>query len=67
VCVTPETRAAVRRDDARAEARREPGSDSCRTGFVWRAAVPGDLVCVDPATRDQTWMDNARAAERRRG
>jgi hypothetical protein len=42
----------------------EYGPDTCRQGFVWREAVPGDHVCVTPETRTQAWDDNAQAASR---
>jgi hypothetical protein len=41
------------------------GSDTCLSGYVWRAATPADRVCVTPATRDQTARDNSLAASRR--
>jgi hypothetical protein len=40
------------------------GPDTCRQGFVWRDAFPGDHVCVTPGTRRQAAEDN-RAAEAR--
>ncbi|PZG71885.1 hypothetical protein C1I97_38090, partial [Streptomyces sp. NTH33] len=43
------------------------GPETCRQGYVWREAVPGDRVCVTPATRDQTRYDNGQAANRRLG
>ncbi|GGP72024.1 hypothetical protein GCM10010185_51760 [Saccharothrix coeruleofusca] len=43
----------------------EYGPDTCRQGWVWREAVPGDHVCVTPQTRQQSWDDNAQAAARR--
>jgi hypothetical protein len=39
--------------------------DTCRQGFVWREAFPGDQVCVTPRTRDQAAQDNSQAAARR--
>ena len=39
--------------------------DTCRSGFVWREAFPGDHVCVAPPTRDQAAGDNSRADARR--
>ena len=42
----------------------EFGPDTCRQGWVWREAVPGDHVCVTPQTRSQAWADNAQAASR---
>jgi hypothetical protein len=41
------------------------GPDTCRSGYVWRAAFEGDTVCVTPQTRAQTAADNAQAAARR--
>ena len=43
------------------------GRDTCKRGFVWREAVPGDHVCVDPTTRTQAAEDNRLAAQRRAG
>lgn len=40
-------------------------ADTCRTGFVWREAYPGDVVCVDPIVREQAAADNQAAASRR--
>jgi hypothetical protein len=39
--------------------------DTCRQGFVWREAFPGDQVCVTPRTRDQAAQDNSQADARR--
>lgn len=41
------------------------GPDTCKQGFVWREAFPGDTVCVTPQTRSQAAADNAQAAARR--
>ncbi|MFI2434320.1 hypothetical protein [Streptomyces sp. NPDC018693] len=41
------------------------GPDTCRQGYVWREARPGDRVCVEPWVRDQARADNAQAAARR--
>lgn len=41
------------------------GPDTCKQGYVWREAVPGDHVCVRPNVRDQAAADNARADSRR--
>lgn len=41
------------------------GPDTCRQGFVWREAFPGDHVCVTPETREQAYYDNRSAAARR--
>lgn len=39
-------------------------ANECVTGYVWREAVPGDLVCVKPEIRDQAAEDNAAAGSR---
>jgi hypothetical protein len=41
------------------------GPYTCKPGFVWREAVPGDQVCVTPQVRDQVRADNAAAPSRR--
>jgi hypothetical protein len=41
------------------------GPDTCKKGFVWRAARPEDLVCVTPDIREQTAEDNLQADARR--
>src|SRR5207237_10160316 len=41
------------------------GPDTCRQGYVWRDAFPGDRVCVSPAIRDQAAQDNRQANARR--
>ncbi|HWP60298.1 MAG TPA: hypothetical protein VNL14_20555 [Candidatus Acidoferrales bacterium] len=68
VCVTPETRAQVMRDNILAPSRRDPtgakGLDTCIEGYVWREAYPGDRVCVTPETRAQTLRDNSEAVNR---
>lgn len=33
--------------------------DTCRSGYVWRAARSSDHVCVSPADRDRTARENA--------
>jgi hypothetical protein len=38
---------------------------TCRPGFVWREAFPGDTVCVTPERRAQVRFDNSRANARR--
>jgi hypothetical protein len=40
------------------------GPDTCRQGYVWREAVPGDHVCVSPRVRSQAAADNAQAGYR---
>jgi len=42
------------------------GPDTCRQGFVWREAFPGDHVCVRSWVRSETRMDNATAPDRMR-
>ena len=34
------------------------GPDTCRQGFVWREAVPGDHVCVPPWVRAHAQHEN---------
>ncbi|MFF4748673.1 hypothetical protein ACWD5R_02160 [Streptomyces sp. NPDC002514] len=41
------------------------GPYTCVNGYVWRTAVPSDLVCVTPQVRDQTATENSLAASRR--
>jgi hypothetical protein len=69
VCVAPETRERVRRENLAATSRQEPGGgpygpDTCRQGFVWREASPTDHVCVTPEVRDETANDNQEAMSR---
>lgn len=77
VCVTPDIRSMVASENALAMSRRAGMSDSggpymgsgdpsltCRTGYVWREAGPGDYVCVTPESRDRARSDNAKAALR---
>ena len=40
------------------------GRYTCKQGYVWREAMPGDKICVPPPIRDTTRRDNARAASR---
>ena len=70
VCVTPQTRAEVARQNR--EARRlwvngAYGKHTCVQGYVWREAFQGDDVCVDPTVRDDTRRDNGLAAQRKVG
>jgi PASTA domain/TIR domain len=44
-----------------------PNPTSCRQGYVWREAAPGDYVCVLPVVRSQAQNDNAQADARRAG
>ena len=41
------------------------GPFTCIQGYVWREAVPNDLVCVTPETRSQAAYDNSQASVRR--
>ena len=41
------------------------GPDTCKTGFVWREAIPDNHVCVAPGTRSATWAENHEAEARR--
>src|ERR1043166_9973899 len=34
------------------------GPDTCKSGFVWREAYPGDHVCVEPQKRSEAAEDN---------
>jgi hypothetical protein len=43
------------------QALRPYGPDQCRSGFVWREAVPGDHVCVLPRVREMARADNGAA------
>ena len=36
----------------------------CVPGYVWRVAIPNDLVCVTPESRSVVASENARAASR---
>jgi hypothetical protein len=60
----------TRDENALAPTRVQPGGgpfgpDTCRQGFVWREAYPGDHVCVTGASRSRARNDNATAGERR--
>lgn len=37
------------------------GPDTCKSGFVWRDAIPGDHVCVTPGSRSTAAAENASA------
>lgn len=41
-----------------------PGIGACKSGFVARAAYPGDAVCVTPSARDTAWLENTLASGR---
>ena len=68
VCVTPEVRARVQEDNAKASVRRAGGGaygpDTCVPGYVWRDAFANDHVCVEAAARTQAADDNRVAASR---
>jgi hypothetical protein len=40
------------------------GPDTCRNGYVWRDAIPGDHVCVTPERRQVAADENAIAGSR---
>lgn len=40
------------------------GPDTCKDGFVWRDAIPGDHVCVTPDRRSTSASENAIAGSR---
>jgi len=40
------------------------GPDTCKTGFVWRDAIPGDHVCVTGDSRSTVAAENASAGAR---
>jgi hypothetical protein len=67
VCVTPQTRAAVRdqnRQRTRLWVSGAYGPHTCVQGYVWREAFQGDDVCVAPGFREQTRRDNSEAPRR---
>ena len=68
VCVTPEARAQVQRDNNEALNRRDlkgaQGPNTCVEGYVWREAAPGDYVCVRPEVRAQAQRENTDAVNR---
>jgi len=49
---------------ANAAGGRQADARTCREGFVWREASPGDKACVPPQTRAQAAADNAAASTR---
>jgi hypothetical protein len=52
-------------EDATAPAPDLPyGPDTCKNGYVWRDAIPGDHVCVTPASRSTAANENAIAGSR---
>jgi len=40
------------------------GPDTCKQGYVWRDAIPGDHVCVTPDRRSAAANENAIAGSR---
>ena len=40
------------------------GPDTCKQGYVWRDAIPGDHVCVRPSRRSAAAHENAIAGSR---
>jgi hypothetical protein len=68
VCVTPESRSRVARENSSYRSRVDPngaqGLASCKTGYVWREAYDGDIVCVTPEVRDQVREENQIATTR---
>ncbi|WP_457646470.1 SH3 domain-containing protein [Profundibacter sp.] len=40
------------------------GPDTCKPGYVWRDAIPGDHVCVRPARRSKAAHENSIAGSR---
>ena len=40
------------------------GPDTCKVGYVWREAYPGDHTCVTPEQRARAALDNRQAGNR---
>jgi len=76
VCVTPEDRATVRKENAEGASHTAGsgafGPSTCNPGFVWRDAIApnampnydGDHVCVSPASRSREQQNNANSSSR---
>ena len=67
VCVTPQSRARVAAENARAATHWTEGAygpKTCSAGLVWREAFAGDMVCVTPAARDAAREENRLADSR---
>lgn len=68
VCVTPDARARVARENSLHSQRVAPtfaaGSAPCLSGFVWREAFVGDRVCVQPASRTLAARENEMGPSR---
>ncbi|MFJ6756168.1 hypothetical protein ACIQNK_14275, partial [Streptomyces sp. NPDC091273] len=47
LCVTPAERDAAHASNPN----RQPGSNQCKPGYVWRDSFDGDGLCVTPAER----------------
>lgn len=71
VCVTPDVRATVAKQNSTPGANKDPnagsGPQSCSQGYVWREAFDGDTICVTPAFRQQMFDANAAASSRKVG
>jgi hypothetical protein len=42
-----------------------PDPNTCKQGYVWREAMPNDVVCVTPKVRTRTRQENSQASLRR--
>ncbi|WP_428545426.1 SH3 domain-containing protein [Profundibacter sp.] len=51
-------------DPAPAEPELPYGPDTCKSGYVWRDAIPGDHVCVRPDRRSKAARENSIAGSR---
>ena len=40
------------------------GPDTCKSGYVWREAIPGDHICVHPSRRTAAARENSIAGSR---
>jgi len=40
------------------------GPDTCKPGYVWREAIPGDHICVHPSRRSAAARENSIAGSR---
>jgi hypothetical protein len=70
VCVTPNSRAQAKNDNALRFSRisstdRSFGPNTCIPGFVWREVIPSDQVCVSPQVRQQTRSENSQVENTR--
>lgn len=67
ICVPPQRRDEVHRENALAARRVQAGGgaygpDTCVQGYVWRATRPSDHVCVTPGSRDLVARENSGTA-----